>query len=207
MATINELLGELVTPEIETALKGKHIIVADAKDEYVPKARLNEVITQRDELKAMSDKLSTDIGKLSKSSETLEAVQGELTALKDTHTNTIKEYENNIATMQKTNAIIRDMTSGRVKNTKAVLALVDTSKISLDGDNLIGLDHQLSALEKTDSYLFHEKAGAPGGDTGGKHKTFSGVNPFSSKTTNIMEQMKLVRENPALAEKLKKEAD
>ncbi len=44
-------------------------------------------------------------------------------------------------------------------NSKAVKALLDGSKISLDGDNLIGVDEQLKALKESEKWAF--KADTP----------------------------------------------
>ncbi|HHV32236.1 MAG TPA: hypothetical protein GXX74_07500 [Clostridiales bacterium] len=46
--------------------------------------------------------------------------------------------------------------AAKAKNTKAVRALLDESKISLDGENVLGLNEQLEALKKDASYLFGE---------------------------------------------------
>lgn len=41
-------------------------------------------------------------------------------------------------------------------NTKAVKALLDSEKISLDGDNLIGVDDQLKALKESEKWAFNQ---------------------------------------------------
>ena len=41
-------------------------------------------------------------------------------------------------------------------NSKAVKALLDGSKISLDGDNLIGVDEQLKALKESEKWAFSQ---------------------------------------------------
>lgn len=54
----------------------------------------------------------------------------------------------------------------QARNPKAVKALLDSDKISLDGDNLIGLEDQLKGLKESDAYLFGEDkpAGLQGRD-------------------------------------------
>lgn len=42
----------------------------------------------------------------------------------------------------------------KARNTKAVRALLDESKISIDGENVLGLNEQLDALKKDAAYLF-----------------------------------------------------
>lgn len=53
-------------------------------------------------------------------------------------------------------------------STKAVKALLDSTKISLDGENLIGIDEQLKALKESDPWAFGEQQA---GSTGMQHKT------------------------------------
>lgn len=53
-------------------------------------------------------------------------------------------------------------------NTKAVKALLDASKISLDGENIIGLDEQLKNLKETETWAFSAQAPVK---TGLTHKT------------------------------------
>ena len=48
------------------------------------------------------------------------------------------------------------MSEGAV-DTRAVRALLDMSKIHLDGDNLIGADEQISALKKDKAWAFPTK--------------------------------------------------
>ena len=42
-------------------------------------------------------------------------------------------------------------------NTKAVKALLDSEKISLDGENIIGFDDQLKAIKESDPWAFSDK--------------------------------------------------
>ena len=46
------------------------------------------------------------------------------------------------------------LTGAKGKNPKAIKALLDMDKISLDGETLKGLDEQLNLLKTNESYLF-----------------------------------------------------
>lgn len=63
------------------------------------------------------------------------------------------------------------------------------------------LEKWVEGLTKSAPHLFEESrgAGAPGSGTGG----VNGPNPFSQKTFNLTEQGRIMRENPALAQRLK----
>ena len=59
---------------------------------------------------------------------------------------------------------IKDSIRGsKAKNADVVLRMVDQSKVSIDGENLLGLSEQLEALKKSDAYLFEDAPGANGG--------------------------------------------
>lgn len=54
-------------------------------------------------------------------------------------------------------ALENALTAAKVKNPKAVKALLDVEKIKLDGETLLGLDDQLKAIQESDAYLFEEE--------------------------------------------------
>jgi len=54
-------------------------------------------------------------------------------------------------------AISNALTAAGVRNIKAVKALLDTGKLSLDGENIIGLKEQLDGIRRADAYLFTER--------------------------------------------------
>lgn len=74
----------------------------------------------------------------------------------------------------------RLMKEGAV-NTKAVRALLDGSKISLDGENLIGFDDQIKALKETEKWAFGEQQ--PSGSTGMPHGTPPAPDPTAAIRT------------------------
>lgn len=77
----------------------------------------------------------------------------------------------------------------KAKNTKAVKALLDEEKISLDGDNLIGVNEQLEAIKKENDYLFDDgKAQNPpatyGGEPNGRAFTKQDIEKMSTDEIN-----------------------
>ena len=93
------------------------------------------------------------------------------------------------------------------KNPKAVKALLDLEKISLDGENLIGLSDQVKILEESDPYLFDNDSKLSGYESksGNGHAVSNLIkdNPFKKETWNLTKQGQLLRENPELYNKLK----
>ena len=69
------------------------------------------------------------------------------------------------------NAIETALTAAGARNTKAVRALLDVSKVKLGDDGkLSGWDEQLKAVQKSDAYLFNTK----------QQTTFRGFQPGAS---------------------------
>lgn len=54
------------------------------------------------------------------------------------------------------------LTAEKVKNPKAVKALLDVEKIKLDGETMLGLEDQLKAIKESDAYLFESDEGEKG---------------------------------------------
>ncbi len=71
---------------------------------------------------------------------------------------TAKDYQSKITKQAKDFAITNALKDAGAKNTKAVLALLDLDKVSVDEDGqLFGIAEQLEELQKTDAYLFTPK--------------------------------------------------
>lgn len=74
-----------------------------------------------------------------------------------------KKYKDDTATLNeklinqtKSSKIEIALLGAKAKNTKAVKALLDQEKISLDGDNLLGINEQLEAIKKDNAFLFDD---------------------------------------------------
>jgi len=59
-----------------------------------------------------------------------------------------------ISKLRTEHALDSALRAGKAKNPKFVKAALDMEKIKLDGDKLLGLDDQLTALKTSDPYLF-----------------------------------------------------
>ena len=69
-----------------------------------------------------------------------------------------KAHKAELAQVKLDNAIDAALTAAGAKNTKAVRALLDTTKVKMGDDGkLTGWDEQLTAVKKSDAYLFAEK--------------------------------------------------
>lgn len=78
----------------------------------------------------------------------------DLAALNQQITDLQTKYDTDIAAAKLGGALETALVSAKAKNNKAVKALLDMEKITLDGDTLKGLDEQIKALSESDPYLF-----------------------------------------------------
>lgn len=106
------------------------------------------------------DKQLEELGQKAKGNEELTA---QIEELKQQNDSTRQEYENKLQQQQFDFALDKSLSAAKVKNPKAVKALLDMDTIKLDGETLKGLDDQLKSLQESDGYLFDASEG--GGDT------------------------------------------
>lgn len=193
----------------ETAKKVLKAWQDSIKDQYVPIARFNEVNEEKKELKTQLEERDTQLKELKIKAAGNEELTNKITELENLNNQTKEEYETKIAALRKETAIELALKDEKAKNVKAVKALLDLEKVSLDGDNLIGLDEQLKGLKESDPYLFGEDTlkgrgtNPPGDPMPPEYKK----NPFSKEHFNLTEQGRIFRENPELAAKLKAAAE
>ena len=82
----------------------------------------------------------------------------QIETLQQENANQKKAHDAEMTQLRLDNAIDAALTAAGAKNIKAVRALIDTSKVKVGEDGkLTGFDDLLSAVQKSDSYLFTEK--------------------------------------------------
>lgn len=188
----------------ETAKKVLDVYQESLKDKYVPIERFNEVNNQTSELKTQLEERDKQLKELKEKAQGSEELSEKIAELEKENEQARKEYETKMSELKKNTAIDIKLKDARAKNIKAVKALLDLNKISLDGENLIGIDEQLETLKEKESYLFGEDkliGGEP--NKGGTPTPEVNKNPFSKEHFNLTEQGRLFREDPELAKKLK----
>ena len=93
-----------------------------------------------------------------------------------------------------------EIASSGAKNKKAVKALLELDKITLEEEGLTGLSEQIAALKKSCGYLFDSESKKPqftAQNKGAKELTKKGFEGMSYK-----KRLKLFLENPALYKEL-----
>ncbi|RLJ90127.1 phage scaffolding protein [Planococcus citreus] len=197
--------GESTVDEVLTAIE-------ESDKEKVPRSRLNDKIAEVKDLEGQlkdRDKQLDDLSKTAKDSADLTA---EINRLKDENATQATEYQTKLQ-QQALDAKLNEALHGaKAKNPRAVKALLDAEQIKLDGEKLLGLDDQLSALKESDAYLFAEEE-TPAGLKGrnphvppGSEVPSGQKNPWKKDSFNLTEQGRLMREDPTLAQKLQAQA-
>lgn len=133
--------------------------VMDSLDgNYVTKTRFNEVNEENKTLKKSVSDRDKQLEDLKKSSGDNEELKKQIETLQQENANQKKAHDAEMTQLRLDNAIDAALTAAGAKNIKAVRALIDASKVKVGEDGkLTGFDDLLSAVQKSDSYLFTEK--------------------------------------------------
>lgn len=196
MEALKELLGEELYNQIVAKLGDKKISVVNDGN-WFPKEKFDE---KNNEVKTLKEAIKTHEAQLV----TLQAaaagnadLQKQITDLQTANKTATEELQKKLDQQAFDFALERELGKAKAKNPKAVKALLDASKIKMDGESLLGLSDQLEALKTSDAYLFDVNQAGGGGNPplgGGTTK-----NPWDAATWNLTEQGKLWTSNPTLA--------
>lgn len=179
---LKELLGEeLYKQVIEKAGDNKIAVVSDGN--WFPKDKFD---AKNQEVKDLQTQLSDRDNQLEELKRVdAEGLQAKIDELQQANETTKSEYEEKLQKQAFDHKLESALTGSKVKNVKAVKALLDLETIKLDGDNLLGLDDQLKALKDSDGYLFETEQKpnsptivAPGNPNGGTNQE---TDPFAEK--------------------------
>ena len=172
---------------------------------FIPKDKYNEVAEAKKKLEADLTARDTQLEELKKAAGTSEELKKQIETLQAENKKAGEEWQAKMAQMQLNFAIEKALAAAKAKNAKAVKALLDMEKVKLDGDQLLGIDEQLKALQQSDQYLFGD-SGKVGGGTNPPGVGNPEVNPWKPETFNLTLQGKILREDPAKAARMKAEA-
>lgn len=146
-------------------------IKKELPEHFIPKDKYNSTA---DELKGLKEQISDrdkQLEELSGKAKGNEELQEQIKQLQEQNKTTQAEYEQKLQEQQFDFALEKNLSAAKVKNIKAVKALLDMDTIKLDGDSLKGLEDQLNKIKESDSYLFAEESNGPKPKfTGGEHK-------------------------------------
>lgn len=148
-------------------------VMAGLDGDFVTKTRFNEVNEENKTLKQSVSDRDKQLNDLKKSSGDNAELKAQIEELQKKNTEQAKAHAAEMAQLKLDNAVDTALTAAGAKNSKAVKALLDMSKVKLGEDGkLSGWDEQISAVQKSDSYLFNAKQHA--------NKGIKGFNPGKS---------------------------
>ncbi|HHV98596.1 MAG TPA: hypothetical protein GXX36_03325 [Clostridiaceae bacterium] len=183
-------------------------VIADINKElpkyFIPKDKYNEVAESKKKLESDIQERNKQLEDLKKAAGSNEELKKQIEELQEANKKAAKEWEEKYSQMQLDFAIERALTTAKAKNIKAVKALLDMSKVKLDGEKLLGLDDQLKAIQQSDPYLFGETKIGDGTNPPGAGNPE--VNPWKPETFNLTLQGKILREDPVKAARMRAEA-
>ncbi len=203
--TLKDILGDDLYKQVKEKLGDTEVTVVDPNDPMVPKRRLDEVIAERNRYKEMVEERDSQLADLKTWAKDNEVLKAQIAELQAKNKQVTEDYEKQLKDQRFAFAIERAVAKADARNVKAVVALLDASKISLDGENLIGFDEQVAALKKSDPYLF-------GVDLKGRMPEGTGKppqaqeNPWKKETFNLTKQGELLRKDPDSAARFMAEA-
>ena len=128
--------------------------IDEANKERVPRTRLNDKNEEIKELSAQLKERDAQLDSLSKQTGDSKQLAEEIEKLKTANSETVAKYEEKLQQQAFDSKLSDALREAKVRNPKAVKALLDAENIKLDGEKLLGLDDQLSALKASDAYLF-----------------------------------------------------
>jgi len=172
---------------------------------FIPKDKYNEVAEAKKKLEADIDERDKQLEQLKAAAGASEELKKQIETLQAENKKASEEWQAKMAQMQLDFAIEKALAAAKAKNPKAVKALLDLEKVKLDGEQLLGLDDQLKAIQQSDPYLFGE-SGKVGSGTNPPGAGTGEVNPWKPETFNLTLQGKILREDPAKAARMKAEA-
>lgn len=153
----------------ELAAKAEKASLEELKG-YVEKSKHDEVVEENKTLKTSVSDRDRQLETLKASAGDNEELKRQIETMKQQNTDQEKAYKAELAQLRLDNAIENALTAAGAKNSKAVKALLDASKVKLGEDGkLSGWDEQIKAIQKSDGYLFNAK-----------QQTFKGFQPGAS---------------------------
>lgn len=161
MPKLSEILGESYSqiPE-DLQKKYKDIELVDSSN-YVEKKELETANKTIKQYKKDIEKRDNDLVDLQGKVNDNEELNVEIENLKAVNKKASEDYESKLNKITFESKLEKKLGEFKPKNLGILKKALDVEKISLDGDNFLGLEEQIKNLKESDPYLFEE--GTPGG--------------------------------------------
>lgn len=141
----------------ELAVKAEKASLEELKD-YVEKSKYDEVSEENKTLKTSVSDRDKQLETLKASVGDNEELKKQIETMKQQNEEQEKAHKAELAQLRLDNAMDAALAAAGAKNSRAVKALLDVSKVKLGEDGkLTGWDEQIKAVQKSDAYLFNAK--------------------------------------------------
>ena len=135
----------------------------------IPKTRLDEVIAERDAAKKDHADVLKQLGVLQKETGDVQSLKDKIQELQDNAKKAEKTHAAEMQTLKINNAVETALLGAKALNTTAVKALLKLEGAELAEDGTVkGLSDQITALQKSDAYLFGSSTPTMKGATNGE---------------------------------------
>lgn len=146
---LKTILGDTYTEDIDKKVS------AEIGKEFVSRADFNTANEAKKTLDTTLKERDKQLEELKKVDPA--ALQAKITELQTANTTAQTEFDTKLKQIKLESALETRLIKEGAVNTKAVKALLDADKISMDGDNIIGLDEQLKTLKESEKWAFGEQ--------------------------------------------------
>lgn len=156
MPKLDEILGTAYA-QIPEDLKKKYkdVDLVDSTN-YIEKKDYDTVKKERDQYKKDIKKRDTDLENLQEKVKDNEELNLEIENLKKENKKAADDYKVELEKITFESKLEKKLISYNPQNVAILKKALDLSKVSLDGENFLGLDEQIKSLNETDKYLFKE---------------------------------------------------
>ncbi|ASN68280.1 putative scaffold protein [uncultured Caudovirales phage] len=201
MPRLDEILG-VAYAQIPEDLKKKYkdIDLVDSSN-YIEKKELdaanNSITEYKKQLKDRDQQLINLKDKVKDSEE----LSQEIEKLKADNEKVAKDYEDKLNEINFENKIEKKLGDFKPKNLGILKKALDFEKISLDGDNFLGLEEQIKNLKESDAYLFEEENKGGTGSLGGGQSSFTDESKGAKSIGEILAESKKTNQNSEAQDK------
>lgn len=155
---LKTILGDIYTEDIDKSVS------AQIGKDFVARADFNTANEAKKTLAAQVAERDKQLEGLKTAAGDVEGLKKQIGELQTTNKAAQEKFDSDVKTLRLGTLLDARLTKEGAVNLKAVKALLDTGKISVDGENLVGLDEQLTPLKTAEAWAFPGAAGAAGAE-------------------------------------------
>ena len=157
--------------------KDKPVKLANLTDGgYVAADKYTALQTESQGYKQQLDGITGQLESLKAEAGASEALKTQISQMQEKNKADTERMQAELLNLKRDSAIDLALTKAGARNIKAVKALFDMDKITLDGDTIKGLDEQVTAVKTDNGYLFDDNVPAGAGrDKPGAQKSIEEI--------------------------------